>query len=152
MPPSSDQGLMPPSPDREPYKTAEAASILEGTILSIIFRNEQNGYTVCSLDGEDEPTAVGILPYLGEGETVRFFGRWIEHPDYGEQFQVEHYEQIAPKTESAILHYLSSGLIKGIGEKTARRLIKAFGAETLDVLRETARAGCPDERNRFRQG
>ena len=120
----------------EPGKQAELMAVLEGTVASVIFRNDQNGYTVFTLEGFGQPTAVGTMPYLAEGENVRLHGLWVEHPDYGSQFQVQYYELIAPKTEKAIILYLSTGLIKGIGEKTAKRLVKAFGAETLDVLRD----------------
>jgi exodeoxyribonuclease V alpha subunit len=109
---------------------------LEGVVEEIIFRNEANGYTVCTLSGAPEKVAVGILPYLATGESVRLIGNWINHPDYGKQFQVEHYELIIPQTQEAILHYLCSGLIKGIGEKTAQKLVRQFGYETLEILRD----------------
>lgn len=111
-------------------------TILEGVVEEIIFRNESNGYTVCSLSGALDQVAVGILPYLTAGESVRLHGSWIRHPDYGRQFQVDHYELIVPETQEAILHYLSSGMIKGIGAKTAQKLIRQFGAETLEILRD----------------
>ena len=120
----------------EPGKQAELLAVLEGIVASVIFRNDQNGYTVFTLDGFGEPTAVGAMPYLAEGENVRLHGLWVDHPDYGSQFQVQYYELVAPKTEKAIILYLSAGLIKGIGEKTAKRLVKAFGVETLDILRD----------------
>ena len=129
----SDQGR---PASAESGKQSELMAVLEGTVASVIFRNDQNGYTVFTLEGFGQPTAVGTMPYLAEGENVRLHGLWVEHPDYGSQFQAQYYELIAPKTEKAIILYLSTGLIKGIGEKTAKRLVKAFGAETLDVLRD----------------
>ena len=114
--------------DRTPGRTAcSAERCLRVLSRDIIFRNESNGYTVCALAGGQDQIAVGILPYLTEGESVRFFGKWTDHPDYGRQFQVDHYELIVPRTQEAILHYLSSGLIKGIGVKTAQRLVRQFG-------------------------
>ncbi|MDD4461901.1 MAG: ATP-dependent RecD-like DNA helicase [Eubacteriales bacterium] len=108
--------------------------VLEGMIADIIFRNEQNGYTVCTL--RDETVVVGTLPFIHPGETVRFTGRWVDHPDYGRQFQADHFELAIPRTAKAIRHYLASGLIQGIGEKTADRLVRAFGEATLDILRD----------------
>ena len=110
--------------------------MLEGVVEDIIYRNENNGYSVVSLSGAHEQVAVGILPYLTEGESVRFFGNWIQHPDYGRQFQVEHYELMIPTSQESILQYLSSGIIKGIGAKTAQKLVREFGKDTLDILRE----------------
>ena len=126
-----------PSHSAEPLDGQQAVlNTLEGVVESIIFRNESNGYTVCALAGGQDQIAVGILPYLTEGESVRFYGKWTDHPDYGCQFQVDHYELIVPRTQEAILHYLSSGLIKGIGAKTAQRLVQQFGLATLEILRD----------------
>ena len=135
--PDSKNSQNRPSPVAEPLDGQLAAlNNLEGVVESIIFRNERNGYTVCALAGGQDQIAVGILPYLTEGESVRFFGKWTDHPDYGCQFQVDHYELIVPRTQEAILHYLSSGMIKGIGAKTAQRLVQQFGLATLEILRD----------------
>ena len=111
-------------------------TIVEGIVGDIVFRNDANGYTVISLSGAPERIAVGILPYLTEGESVRFYGNWVNHPDYGRQFHVSHYELVVPKTQDAILRYLCSGLIKGIGKKTAQKLVRNFGYETLEIMRD----------------
>jgi exodeoxyribonuclease V alpha subunit len=116
--------------------TEHGLTVLEGMAEDIIYRNDSNGYTVFSLSGPAERIAVGVLPYLTPGESVRLFGKWARHPDYGRQFQVEQYELVAPRTQEAILNYLSSGLIKGIGAKTAQRLVRQFGQDTLEILRE----------------
>ncbi len=108
-------------------------AVIEGVVEDIIFRNEENGYTVCMLD--DQTTIVGILPFINPGEAARFHGTWKEHEDYGLQFQSRQYELMAPKNKLALLHYLKSGLIKGIGDKTAERLVRTFGEKTLDVIK-----------------
>lgn len=109
---------------------------LEGLVSEIIFRNDDNGYTVLQLDDAEESTVVGTLPFLSPGEPVRFFGVWKEHPDYGRQFAATHYELIAPQSTQAIELYLAGGLISGIGKALARRLVAAFGEDTLDILRD----------------
>lgn len=107
-----------------------------GTVEKIIYQNESNGYTVCelSIDDRELVTAVGTMPYLCEGETISASGRWVTHPQFGEQFQVEVYEKELPATEGAILKYLASGAIKGIGPAMAKRIVARYGIDTFDVL------------------
>lgn len=108
---------------------------IEGIIEEIIYSNEQNGYTVCDIrTGRRIVTAVGCMPCLCVGETVLVSGLWMIHQDYGKQLKVETCERRLPKTTDAILKYLSSGVIKGIGEVTAKKIVDAFGDETLRVL------------------
>ncbi len=109
---------------------------LSGSIETVIYQNEHNGYTVCELAASDDDlvTLVGIMPFLGEGETIRALGRWELHPSFGRQFKVEHYEKQLPSDEGAILKYLSSGAIKGIGPVLARRIVDTFGTDAFDVI------------------
>lgn len=107
---------------------------LKANVETIIYRNEHNGYTVIELDDEDETTAVGIMPDINAGETVRLIGYFKPHPTYGMQLAVTTYEKSMPEDIAGILNYLSSGSIKGIGPATAAALIKEFGANTLTVL------------------
>lgn len=110
--------------------------ILSGTVEDIVFRNEKNGYTVCEIQGEKEEfIAVGILPYIQVGEQLEVRGGFIVHPDYGLQFQVEEYERKSFTTEDAIERYLSSGILKGIGPKLAKRIVSRFGLDTLDIIK-----------------
>jgi exodeoxyribonuclease V alpha subunit len=136
MPPWTDQHQQSLEQLSESNGQTVMPVILEGVVEDIVFRNESNGYTVIVLSGALDQVAVGILPYLTTGESVRLHGSWIKHPDYGRQFQVEHYELMIPKSQEAILQYLGSGIIKGIGVKTAQKLVREFGVSTLDVLRE----------------
>ena len=106
---------------------------LTGTVGTIIYRNEQNGYTVIELDDEDETTAVGIMPDLNPGESVRLIGSFKPHASYGMQFSVTTYEKSMPEDVAGILNYLSSGSVKGVGPATAA-LVGEFGAQTLEVL------------------
>ena len=108
---------------------------LEGAIESVVFRNDENGYTVIELaDGDDYLTAVGIMPQVSSGDVVKLTGKYTNHPSYGRQFAVQICEISRPTEAADILRYLSSGAIKGIGTQTAQRLVKEFGETTLDVL------------------
>ena len=108
---------------------------LEGAIESVVFRNDENGYTVIELaDGDDYLTAVGIMPQVSSGDVVKLTGKYTNHPSYGRQFAVQICEISRPTEAADILRYLSSGAIKGIGTQTAQRLVKEFGEATLDVL------------------
>ncbi len=108
---------------------------IEGTIEDIIYKNESNGYTVCELRGEkDTVTAVGYMPFVNTGETLKVSGKWVTHPDYGEQLKVELYEKVLPKTVDAIAKYLASGIVKGVGPATAEKIVQKFGSSTLEVI------------------
>lgn len=109
---------------------------LEGVIERVIYANEENGYTVCELSLSDEEyiTAVGTMPYAVVGESVKALGEWTVHPSFGRQFKVEYFEKQLPATTSTILKYLSSKTVKGIGPKTAKLIVEAFGEDTFDVL------------------
>ena len=108
---------------------------LEGQVETIVYRNDENGYTVIELAGETEMiTAVGIMPLISVGEHVKLYGTYKNHPSYGEQFSATACERSLPENLDGILKYLSSGAIKGIGPATASRLVKNFGAETLNIL------------------
>lgn len=112
---------------------------LEGKVDQVVFRNEDNGYTVLRLlaEGLDEPaTVVGCMPGVSVGETLTVTGAWSHHATYGAQFKIKTMERALPKGADAILEYLSSGAIKGIGAITARRLVEEYGDETLAVLEE----------------
>ncbi len=109
-----------------------------GAVERIVFRNEQNGYSVIELSVEGEQlTAVGTLPYVGVGENVRLLGNFKSHPTFGEQFVVELCERSMPTTTAAILKYLSSGAIKGVGPGIASKLVEKFGEKTLEVIEKT---------------
>lgn len=109
---------------------------ITGTVNEIIYSNPDNGYTVCGVDSPDDGlfTATGYLPFVSEGESVAMSGEWTVHPDYGEQFKVEYYETVLPSDEDSVLKYLGSGIIPGIREATAKKLVEYFGAEVLELM------------------
>lgn len=108
---------------------------VSGTVDSVIFANEDNGYTVCLLDSEGECiTVVGTMPYLSEGDRITAYGAFTDHPTYGTQFKCEYFERILPESKGDILRYLSSGAVKGVGPKTAQRIVDKFGEDTFDVM------------------
>ena len=113
----------------------KALEKITGTVEKITFKNEANGYTVAivNCDGEDV-TAVGILPFLNEGDVAEFSGEFTFHKTYGEQFKVESFERKAPQSAAAILRYLSSGAIKGVGPSTAGRIVEKFGVDSLEII------------------
>jgi len=109
--------------------------ILSGSIESIVYQNDENGYTVCHIDADGEDyIAVGIMPYANVGEYVTLKGKFVVHPTYGEQFKVEFFEKKLPTNAKSIQQYLSSGVIKGIGPKTAARIVQEFGDDTFDII------------------
>ncbi|NLK21801.1 MAG: ATP-dependent RecD-like DNA helicase [Epulopiscium sp.] len=111
--------------------------IIEGIMEDIIFRNEENGYTVCSIESkEEEIVCVGTLLGVHPGENIKIVGTWVIHPIYGKQLQIDSYEKTTPKTEEGIEKYLSSGVIKGIGPALARRIVERFGLDTLRIIEE----------------
>ena len=108
---------------------------INGQVESVIYRNEENGYTVLELSGDEALiTATGVMPLVNVGESVKLFGVFKNHATYGEQFAVSAFERSMPENLDGILKYLSSGAIKGIGPSTAHRLVLEFGADTLTVL------------------
>lgn len=111
-------------------------SQLSGSIERVIYANEENGYAVCDLgtDDNDLVTIQGTLPYIAEGDGVTVYGRWVHNPKYGRQFSVERYERVLPADVNAILRYLASRAIKGIGPKTAQKIVDEFGEDTFDVI------------------
>ena len=108
-----------------------------GTVTGIKFRNEENGWTVLRIKGDDgeELTAVGVMPSVNDGEHVTVTGNMTAHPMYGEQIRVTSYKNDIPTSAEAVRAYLASGFIKGIGEATARLLVDKFGAETLEIIK-----------------
>ncbi len=108
---------------------------ISGIIKKITFRNESNAYTVAVLKTKtEEITIVGTLPFINDGDSVDLEGEYTVHATYGEQFKVSSFTQRTPENSAAILRYLSSGAIKGVGPTTAIRLVEKFGEDTLDVI------------------
>lgn len=108
---------------------------LEGEIETIIYANEMNSYTVARFITEDETiTIVGFLPFINIGDSIKITGEFVVHKDYGEQFKVETFKKEMPKTLDALERYLGGGSIKWVGPKTAEKIIKTFGEDTIYVL------------------
>ena len=108
---------------------------LSGTVEDIVFQNEDTGFTVIDLMTDKELiTAVGVLPSLSVGESLKVSGFWDYHHSFGRQFRVENCERQMPKNSSDMLKYLSSGAIKGIGPSTAMKIVEKFGERTFEVL------------------
>ncbi|MGV2831601.1 SF1B family DNA helicase RecD2 [Myxosarcina sp. GI1(2024)] len=112
-------------------------STLTGVIERITFHSEESGYTVARLNTGNVNqliTIVGSFANIQAGQTLQIQGTWKEHPQYGSQFQVVKYKETKPATLTGIEKYLGSGLIKGVGPVTAKRIVKHFGLETLDII------------------
>lgn len=111
---------------------------LEGMISEIVFKNEDNGYTIAHLVNEkDEIVIVGCMPTLAIGESIEVEGKWVNHKIYGTQFEVNSFMPVTPSSLEGIYVYLSSGMIHGIGEKMAKRIIDKFGVDTLNVIQNS---------------
>lgn len=112
---------------------------VSGYIDHIIFRNEENGYTVLSLKGvkdEEELTCVGTFPVITQGASIEAQGNYTRHPVYGKQFQITEFAEKMPEDALAMERYLGSGAIKGIGAALAGRIVRRFGADTLRIVEE----------------
>ncbi|MDR1065448.1 MAG: ATP-dependent RecD-like DNA helicase [Oscillospiraceae bacterium] len=116
--------------DREKIK-------LRGVVVSVVFRNQENGYSVIKLDAPPAAeafTAVGCLPDVFPGETIELEGEWTAHHSYGQQFRADSFTHSAPEGPEAIFRYLASGVIRGIGPGRAREIVEKFGENSLDIL------------------
>lgn len=113
---------------------------LQGQIERVTFRNEENGFTIARLKVRgfrELVTAVGNLMAPVPGQVISATGEWTTHPQFGEQFKIIRYKTLVPATVAGIEKYLGSGLVKGIGPVMAKRIVKAFGKETLEVIEES---------------
>ena len=109
---------------------------IKGEITDIIYQNDVNSYTIAVFETEEEETTiVGYLPFVKSGDTLRVEGKFVEHKDYGRQFKVETFEKLMPETLDALEKYLANGSVKGIGEATAKKIIKTFGEDTINVFK-----------------
>ncbi len=121
----------------EPNLTPAAGqNQVEGTVTAVLFRNEENGYTVLKLDCDEkgEITAVGCMPGVAPGEVLELEGSWGRHPSYGEQFKAEVVTRRMPVGEKAVFEYLASGAVKGIRAGLARQIVDRFGEDALAVI------------------
>lgn len=109
--------------------------MIDGIVENIIYENPENGYTVCDVASAGQLiTMTGYMPNLSEGERIEAHGDWVTHIEYGEQFKVEYYERHMPSSETEIEKYLASGLLPNIGKSTAKKIVRLFGAEALEVI------------------
>ena len=111
---------------------------IEGAVDTVVFQNEENGYTVLHLltDEGEVVTVVGCIPFAAAGESMTITGVWVNHPTYGPQLTAELVERRMPQDEESIVCYLASGVLKGVGPSTAARLVDKFGAGTLRIIEE----------------
>ncbi len=109
--------------------------MIDGIVESIIYENPENGYTVCDVASAGQLiTMTGYMPNLSEGERIEAHGDWVTHMEYGDQFKVEYYERHMPSTETEIEKYLASGLLPNIGKATAKKIVRLFGADALEII------------------
>ena len=109
---------------------------IKGEVTDIIYQNDVNSYTIAVFEtDEEETTIVGYLPFVKSGDTLKVEGKFVEHKDYGRQFKVETFEKLMPETLGALEKYLANGSVKGIGEATAKKIIKTFGEDTINVFK-----------------
>jgi exodeoxyribonuclease V alpha subunit len=115
----------------------EQNSLLElsGWVDHVVYHNDKNQYTVLMLHTEEgEVTVVGAFPYVSDGEELHIFGTWESHPSFGDQFKAQTFERARPATTAAMLKYLSSGAVKGVGKAMAQRIVQEFGESALEVM------------------
>ena len=108
---------------------------IKGVVTNIIFRNDENGYTIMAVDTADSDiTCVGTMPFFNEGDNVEMEGYIVYHDKYGEQFKISTIKLVKPSSKEAVVKFLSSGNLKGIGKKTARAIFDVFGKDSVDIV------------------
>ncbi|MDR0839234.1 MAG: AAA family ATPase, partial [Oscillospiraceae bacterium] len=111
---------------------------IRGTVAAVVYRNDENGYSVVKLEPEEEGaervTAVGCLPDVFPGEIIELLGEWVMTAKYGQQFRADSFTQEAPTGAEAIFRYLASGVLKGIGPGKAREIVAKFGENALEII------------------
>lgn len=108
---------------------------IKGIVTNIIFRNDDSGYTILSVDTSDSDiTCVGTMPFFNQGDNVEMEGEIVYHDKYGEQFNISSISLLKPSSRSSIIKFLSSGNLKGIGKKTANAIYEAFGKDSIDLV------------------
>ncbi|MDD4101943.1 MAG: ATP-dependent RecD-like DNA helicase [Kiritimatiellae bacterium] len=128
-------------------REATTDQTVTGTVESIVYRNDENGYTVCTVKiparirgREDLVTVVGNCAAIWEGEELQAEGEWVRHKSHGQQFHARTITCITPTSTEGLRRYLASGMIKGIGPAFAKRIVDRFGEKTLDIIdRESGR-------------
>lgn len=109
---------------------------IQGRINEVIYQNEINSYTVATFETDDEElTVVGYLPFINSGDTLKLFGKYVTHQDYGKQFKIDSFEKMMPQTLDALEQYLANGTIKGIGPSTAKKIVDTFREETIHIFK-----------------
>ena len=109
--------------------------VLNGFVENIVFKSEDTGYVVCRIRSDkDLVSAVGTVPFIKEGQNVKLTGYFTVHKQFGNQFNIQEYEELLPNSLDGIEKYLSAGIIHGIGPVTAKKIIEQFGEETLDIM------------------
>ncbi len=139
MPLPTDAWHLPHPPPRARAMAAEPPDHLHGVLERIVFFNEENHYTIAEFrpaDGEAKVTVVGALPGVQCGETLALAGRWTRHPQHGDRFKIESFRAELPSSVYGIRKYLGSGLVHGIGKAYAKKIVDAFGVDTLRVISE----------------
>ena len=127
-----------PATDRQPAAPTES---LSGSVKSVVFHNEETGWFVATVavdggapGGGETAQLVGKCPTIWQGEEIRAVGSWRQHPTHGLEFEATAVECVAPTSARGIERYLASGIVRGIGEKWAKKIVEKFGENTLDVL------------------
>ena len=110
---------------------------IEGQIIDIIYKNEVNSYTVATFETaeNEEITVVGYLPFINNGDNLRLTGDIVTHPEYGEQLKIATFEKVIPSTPEALEKYLANSNFKGIGPATAKKIVKTFGKDTINIIK-----------------
>mgnify|MGYP001759128876 FL=1 len=108
---------------------------IDGIVEKIIFRNDENGYTVAKFLSEDESiVVVGSCFEIFEDRSYKLKGDFTYHKKFGQQFAFTSIEEILPNSKEALIKYLSNGMIPFVGEKVARKIVEEFGENTLEIL------------------